>query len=191
MKMFHFIRLVLVYFYYDKYVTDNEKILKDIEKNIVCRSKKKSTIKKDFKHLMIHYPDFAFLFFWRINKQTLYNKILFYNNSLHVFKIFRNINLKGGVVPHHPISTIINAKEIGENFKFRNNTTIGNVDNDNNLRPTIGDNVEVGANAVIIGNIKIGNNVVVGAGTVVVKDVPSNSIVVGNPSRIIAKLNNE
>lgn len=47
------------------------------------------------------------------------------------------------------------------------------------------DNVTVGANAVIIGNITIGNNVIVGAGSVVVKDVPDNAIVAGNPARII------
>ena len=52
-------------------------------------------------------------------------------------------------------------------------------------RPRIGDNVSVGANAVIIGPIRIGNNVTVGAGAVVVKDVPDNAVVVGNPARLI------
>jgi len=87
----------------------------------------------------------------------------------------------------HPFSTILNAKSIGNNFRCKNNITIGNVADDESKRPTIGNNVYVGANAVIIGSISIGDNVIVGAGAVVVKDVPSNCIIVGNPSRIIRK----
>lgn len=55
----------------------------------------------------------------------------------------------------------------------------------NNGRPIIGNNVNLGANVVIIGNIHIGDNVIVGAGSVVVKDIPDNCIVAGNPARII------
>ena len=43
----------------------------------------------------------------------------------------------------------------------------------------------LGANVTIIGDITIGNNVTIGAGSVVVKDVPDNSVVVGNPARVI------
>lgn len=53
------------------------------------------------------------------------------------------------------------------------------------LLPTIGDNVSLGANVVIIGGVHIGNNVTIGAGSVVVKDVPDNAVVVGNPGRVI------
>lgn len=53
------------------------------------------------------------------------------------------------------------------------------------LRPKIGNNVNLGCNVTIIGDVTIGNNVTVGAGAVVVKDIPNNAIVVGNPSRII------
>ena len=54
----------------------------------------------------------------------------------------------------------------------------------NDLVPTIGDNVSIGANATIIGDITICNNVIIGAGSVVVKDVPDNCIVSGNPAKI-------
>ena len=43
-----------------------------------------------------------------------------------------------------------------------------------------------GADAIILPNVKIGSCVIVGAGTVVTKDIPDNSIVVGNPARIIS-----
>ena len=185
----HFFKIILIHFYYNKYVANNIIIKQDIDANILARSPKKieyNTSEK-FKHLMTYYSDFSFLFFWRINKNNYINKILFYNDCTSICKIFKNIDLQGGVVSYHPFSTIINAKEIGENFIFRNNTTIGNTHNDNDLRPIIGDNVELGANVVIIGRIKIGNNVTVGAGTVVVKDIPSNSVVVGNPARVLMK----
>lgn len=56
------------------------------------------------------------------------------------------------------------------------------------LPVTIGDNCWIGAGAIICPNVKIGDNVVVGAGSVVVKDVESNSVVAGNPAKVIRKL---
>jgi len=82
----------------------------------------------------------------------------------------------------HPFATDLNAKSIGDNFSFKNCTTIGQ---SGGKRPVIGNNVYVGSNVVIIGGITIGNNVVIGAGTVVVKDIPDNAVVVGNPARIV------
>lgn len=49
----------------------------------------------------------------------------------------------------------------------------------------IGDNVFIGAGSIILPNTVIGSNVVIGAGCVVAKDIPDNSVVVGNPCRII------
>ena len=50
---------------------------------------------------------------------------------------------------------------------------------------TIGDNVFVGINCIILPNVTIGSNVIVGAGTVVSKDIPDNSVAVGNPMQIV------
>lgn len=54
----------------------------------------------------------------------------------------------------------------------------------------IGNNVFVGAEAIILAGVTIGDNVVIGAGAVVAKDIPSNSVVVGNPCKIIGKYEN-
>lgn len=53
------------------------------------------------------------------------------------------------------------------------------------IEVTIGDNVWLGGNAVIMPGVHIGNNVVIGAGSVVTKDIPDNVIAVGNPCRIV------
>ena len=55
-------------------------------------------------------------------------------------------------------------------------------------RVNIGDNVFIGAHSVILPNVRIGDNVIVGANSVVTRDIPSNSVVAGNPARIIYKL---
>lgn len=50
--------------------------------------------------------------------------------------------------------------------------------------PIIGDRVDIGAGAKILGPIVIGNDVMIGANAVVIRDVPSNSIAVGIPARV-------
>lgn len=52
-------------------------------------------------------------------------------------------------------------------------------------RIQIGNNVFIGAQAIILPNVIIGDNVVIGAGSVVAKDIPCNSVAIGNPCRII------
>ena len=52
----------------------------------------------------------------------------------------------------------------------------------------IGNNVQIGANSVILKGVTIGNNVVIGALSLVNKDIPDNCIAVGNPCKIIKQL---
>ena len=53
---------------------------------------------------------------------------------------------------------------------------------------TIGDNVWIGGSVTILPGVTIGDNVTIGAGSVVTKDIPSNSIAVGNPCKVIKAL---
>jgi len=91
----------------------------------------------------------------------------------------------------HGQALVINDGTVfGANCTVRNSTTIGNKrlkDGTYSRAPRFGDRVDIGANAVIIGPITIGNDVAIGAGAVVLKDVPANSVVVGNPGRIIPR----
>ena len=91
----------------------------------------------------------------------------------------------GSLIAYHPYSTYINCESIGEKFIIRNNTTIGNKNNDESQVPIIGNNVEIGVNTVIVGKIVIGDNVIIGAGSTVIKNVESNKIVAGNPAHYI------
>jgi len=129
-------------------------------------------------------PYFLSLFYYRIgpSKTTLCSLIKKDRSTCSI--IFGGGNLLG-IKMFHPFATIINAAYIGQNLSIRNNTTIGNTHGSQNNRPYIGDNVDIGANVVIIGKIKIGNNVTIGAGTIICKDIPDNAIIVGNPARII------
>ena len=100
-----------------------------------------------------------------------------------------------GLRIEHGYSLVINDRTIiGRNVHLRHCVTIGCVkmpDGSQGPCPIIGDNVEVGANSVILGDISVGDNVKIGAGSVVTKDVQPNAIVVGNPARVIKYINED
>jgi serine O-acetyltransferase len=73
---------------------------------------------------------------------------------------------------------------IGANCTLRQGVTIGNRHVDGPV-PVLGDNVELGAYAQILGGVKIGNNCRIGAMSVVLQDMPDGSTAVGAPARLI------
>ena len=56
------------------------------------------------------------------------------------------------------------------------------------LPVTIGDNVWIGGSVTILPGVKIGSNVTIGAGSVVAQDIPSNTVAVGNPCKVVKSL---
>ncbi len=97
----------------------------------------------------------------------------------------RSSQIGGGLRIFHFGCIIINPDSvIGENCTIRHGVTIGTRSSDHDV-PKLGENVEIGAGAMILGNIIIGNNVKIGSNAVVLIDVPDNHIAVGNPAKIL------
>lgn len=98
-------------------------------------------------------------------------------------------NIGSGFTITHFNGIFVHAKSIGKNCSIRQDVTIGADHIPNGSIPTIGDNVEFGAGCKVLGGITVGNNVVIGANAVVVHDVPDNCVVAGIPAKVIKYIN--
>ncbi|MFA6084421.1 serine acetyltransferase [Mucilaginibacter sp.] len=123
------------------------------------------------------------LFFWYL---MIYR---FFVEWVLGIELPRKLTAGKNLIFYHGQGLVVNYKVIlGDNCVLRNGVTIGHkklVDGSLSAPPRIGNNVDIGANACIIGDITIGDNVIIGAGAVVIKDIPANSIAVGNPARLL------
>lgn len=115
-------------------------------------------------------------------------RIFFYN--IRGYKLFYNTIIERGVKLD---KLYPKGVHIGENTLIGSGVVILTHDHckrvDNNqpylVDTYIGKNCFVAINSIILPGVKIGDEVIVGAGSVVSKDVPSNTVVVGNPAKII------
>lgn len=88
--------------------------------------------------------------------------------------------------PHGMASIFISkGAKIGSGCIIHQQVTIGSVSGAG--APTIGNNVMIGAGAIIVGKVHVGDDAKIGAGAVVVKDVPAGATCVTNPMRIIER----
>jgi serine O-acetyltransferase len=88
------------------------------------------------------------------------------------------------IIDHFGGIVVSGYTKIGDNCRIRNGVVIGLKNVEEVGAPEIGNNVDIGAGAKVLGKIKIGNNVLIGANAVVICDVPDNSIAVGVPALI-------
>ena len=91
------------------------------------------------------------------------------------------------LIDHFGGIVISGYAKFGDNCRLRNGVVVGLKNVAEPCAPQIGNNVDIGAGAKILGNIKIGNNVNIGANSVVLTDVPDNAIAVGVPAIIKMK----
>lgn len=96
---------------------------------------------------------------------------------------------KGFFIDHGSGVVIGETAEIGENVLIYHQVTLGNANltSSGKRHPTVGSNVVIGAGAKLVGPVVIGDYSVIGAGSIVTKDVPTHSVVVGNPGRVIKR----
>lgn len=109
----------------------------------------------------------------------------FYNSYIPI-----GAKLGVGIRFHHSFHNIFISEHcsIGDYSIILQNTTIGSNQPVSNDAPHIGNNVFIGANCNIIGDVHIGNNSIVGAGTTIAKgDFESGSIIVSQNCRVINK----
>jgi len=94
-----------------------------------------------------------------------------------------------GIFFPHTSGTVVGAPRIGSNVTIFHGVTLGakELDQEFNpaLRPTVGNNVVLGTGCKVLGGISVGYNVTVGANSVVVKSIRPNRTVAGIPAREI------
>lgn len=107
------------------------------------------------------------------------------------FQIYPETQIGEGFYLGHWGAVVINPEaKIGANCNIAQGVTIAQANRGKNKgAPTIGDEVWIGPNAVVVGHIKIGNDVLIAPNAYVSTDVPSHSIALGNPAQIIPKEN--
>lgn len=126
-------------------------------------------------------------FLWKKGMKTL-ARIL-----SHISRFFTQIEIHPGAeigrrffIDHGCGVVIGETTEIGDDVLLYQGVVLGGTTHEKKKRhPTIGNNVVIGAGAIVLGPIKIGDGSRIGAGSVVIKDVPADSTVVGIPGRVV------
>lgn len=99
--------------------------------------------------------------------------------------IYKSVQIGAGLRIWHFGNIFIHSQVvIGKNCTLRQGITLGNRV-EGGAVPILGDNVDLGAYAQVLGGVRIGNNCKVGAMSLVISDVPDNATAVGIPARII------
>ncbi|WPU95614.1 serine acetyltransferase [Mucilaginibacter sabulilitoris] len=140
-------------------------------------------------------PGFRYTFFLRIQAHfgrrsfIGFFSYLFYRKYCFKYQIQIPPTVKigkGFMMPHFG-GIVVNSKSvIGNNCNILQNVTIGRTNRGRlNGAPVIGNQVYIGPGAVIVGKVLIGDNVLIAPNSYVNFDVPKNSIVLGNPAKIL------
>lgn len=149
----------------------------------------------------LYNPEFLFLIIFRYTSHFYQNnsrirlflfRILLRHFSIkYGYEIPYQTNIEGGIKLIHRGGVIINPMAvIGKNATIFRGVTIGSSRRGRHVgAPVIGSNVCICANAAVIGKVSIGDYVMIAPNAYVNFDVPSHSIVIGNPGKIIQRQN--
>lgn len=132
-----------------------------------------------FRHAQ-HASNFLTRFFW-----SGMLRLMMYHSG---FQIPYQTKIDEGLKFSHWGALGINpAAKIGKNFSIGRGCSVGSAKGKRKGAPIIGDNVIMQTNSMVCGGVRIGNNVLFAPGAFCNFDVPDNSIVLGNPARIIPR----
>jgi len=143
--------------------------------------------------VLLCYPGLHALWAHRI-AHWLYGRKLFFAARIisHLNRFFTQIEIHPGAaigrhffIDHGSGVVIGETAEIGDNVLIYQGVVLGGTSLEKKKRhPTIGDEVVIGAGAVLLGPIRVGDGAKIGAGSVVIHDVPPQKTVVGVPARV-------
>lgn len=176
------IMMLLRYIVPGMLIETDERLCKDLRRwkeihQMTCSDREAMAI------LLWRFKEFRNLVIYRNRRHPIRRRLigLFYPpmESLYIDAL----EIGGGLYIQHGFATMIAAKYIGENCWINQQVTIGY--NGQGDPPVIGDNVMITCGAKVLGDIHIGNNVVVGANAVVIRDVPERCVVGGVPAKVL------
>lgn len=142
------------------------------------------------------YPGLHALWSHRIAHWLWIHKFFFLARLIsHITRFLTGIEIHPGAkigrrffIDHGMGVVIGETAEIGDDVLMYQGVVLGGVSLEKKKRhPTIGNNVVIGAGAIILGPVKIGDGAKIGAGSVVIKSIPPGSTVVGVPGRVAEK----
>lgn len=144
-------------------------------------------------------PGFRYTFLlrliWAQKKSSPFRVLLKILRRRYRFKYGFEISLdaqigEGFYLSDHCAPILIAPVKIGKHCNISHGVTIGHgYKNGQKGLPTLGDRVWVGPYAVVVGNITVGSDVMIAPNTFLNVNVPDNSIVIGNPAKIIERVN--
>lgn len=124
---------------------------------------------------------------WRKRVPLLHIIIGYMTEVITGVEIPANVHAGGGLVIYHGGPIILaGSARLGNNIGIRPGVVIGGGYRAEKS-PVLGNNIEIGVGAKIIGDIELGENCQVGANAVVTKSFPANSVLVGIPARPLAR----
>ncbi len=146
-------------------------------------------------YLSLLHPRFVPVFLFRVSSclnrhrcNFLSKFVALINQILFGCDIARGTSIAGGLFMPHPNGVVIGEfVKVGRNCIIYQGVTLGARGEDHETaNPRIGNEVEIGSGAKILGKVTVGDNARIGANAVVLQDVPPNGVAVGIPAKIIA-----